>query len=54
VKSEGPALGIAAEPYDAAGAFRASSDAFVKANHDKYCQMFETLLLKSRPQLADN
>jgi hypothetical protein len=44
VRREGPALGITADSYDGAVAFRASTDDFVKANCDKYCEMLQRVI----------
>jgi hypothetical protein len=44
VRREGPALGIIADPYDGAAAIRASTDDFVKANCDKYCEMLQRVI----------
>jgi hypothetical protein len=41
---EGPALGIAAEEYDGAAVLRASGDAYVKDNYERFCEMLNSVV----------
>ena len=42
--TEGPRVGIAPEPYDYAKMLRATTDKFMKDNHNRYCEMVKTVV----------